>query len=116
MRVGVIGTGHVGLPTAATLAHVGHDVTATDADPEKIEVLQRGGVPFFEPGLEELVRAVVGQRRLSFTSDPAEAVAGARVAFLCVGTPPRASGEANLIAVEQSAELVGRHVTGPLVV
>jgi UDPglucose 6-dehydrogenase len=116
MRVGVIGTGHVGLPTAATLAHVGHDVTATDADPEKIEVLQRGGVPFFEPGLEELVRAVVGQGRLSFTSDPAEAVAGARVAFLCVGTPPRASGEANLIAVEQSAELVGRHVTGPLVV
>jgi len=56
VKVGVIGTGHVGLPTAATLAHIGHQVTATDADREKIEALLRGGTPFFEPGLEELVR------------------------------------------------------------
>jgi UDPglucose 6-dehydrogenase len=116
MKVGVVGTGHVGLPTAATLAHVGHDVMATDADGEKIELLHRGGMPFFEPGLEELVRAGVESGRLRFTGDPPEALREAQVAFLCVGTPPRASGEANLIAVEQSADLVGRHATGPTVI
>jgi UDPglucose 6-dehydrogenase len=116
MKVGVIGTGHVGLPTAATLAHVGHEVMATDADGEKIELLHRGGMPFFEPGLEELVRAGVEGGRLRFTADPPEALREAQVAFLCVGTPPRTSGEANLIAIEQSADLVGRHATGPTVV
>jgi UDPglucose 6-dehydrogenase len=116
MKVGVIGAGHVGLPTAATLAHIGHEVAATDTDREKIEVLNAGGMPFFEPGLEDLVRAGVQGGRLRFTADPPEALRDARVAFLCVGTPPRSSGEANLIAVEQSADLVGRHVTGPTVV
>jgi UDPglucose 6-dehydrogenase len=116
MKVGVIGAGHVGLPTAATLAHIGHDVTATDADQEKIQLLGRGVLPFFEPGLEELVRGEVEAGRLRFTGDPAEALDDARVAFLCVGTPPRSSGEANLIAVEESAALVGRHATGPTVV
>ena len=116
MKVGVIGTGHVGLPTAATLAHVGHEVTATDADHEKIQVLRRGGMPFFEPGLEDLVRGEVEAGRLRFTADPAEALTDARVAFVCVGTPPRSSGEANLIAIEQSTELVGRHAKGPTVV
>jgi UDPglucose 6-dehydrogenase len=116
MKVGVIGAGHVGLPTAATLAHIGHEVAATDTDREKIEVLNAGGMPFFEPELEDLVRAGVRGGRLRFTADPPEALRDARVAFLCVGTPPRSSGEANLIAVEQSADLVGRHVTGPTVV
>ena len=116
MKVGVIGTGHVGLPTAATLAHIGHDVTATDADQEKIEVLRRGGMPFFEPALEDLVRGEVEVGRLRFTADPAEALTDARVAFVCVGTPPRSSGEANLIAVERSAEIVARHAAGPTVV
>ncbi|MGH2653574.1 MAG: UDP-glucose dehydrogenase family protein [Actinomycetota bacterium] len=116
MKVGVVGTGHVGLPTAATLAHVGHEVMATDADGDKIELLHRGGMPFFESGLEELVRAGVEKGRLRFTADPPGALREAQVAFLCVGTPPRASGEANLIAVEQSADLVGRYATGPTVV
>ncbi|MGH2764835.1 MAG: UDP-glucose dehydrogenase family protein [Actinomycetota bacterium] len=116
MKVGVIGTGHVGLPTAATLAHIGHEVTAIDADHEKIEALVRGGVPFFEPGLEELVRKGREAERLAFTSDPAQAMAGTRVAFLCVGTPPKATGEANLTAIERSAELVAGHATGPVVV
>src|SRR5918996_1728315 len=116
MKVGMIGTGHVGLPTAATLAQVGHEVMATDADGEKIEVLHRGRMPFFEPGLEELVRAGVESGRLRFTPHPPEALREARVAFICVGTPPRTSGEANLIAIEQSADLVGRHAKGPTVV
>src|SRR5919106_7048916 len=116
MKVGVIGPGHVGLPTAATLAHIGHDVTATDADREKTEAPRLGGMPFFEPALEELVRGEVEVGRLRFTADPAEALTDARVAFVCVGTPPRSSGEANLIAVERSAEIVARHAAGPTVV
>ncbi len=115
MKVAVIGTGHVGLTTAATLAHIGHDVTATDSDGEKIELLRRGGMPFFEPGLEELVRDGGEVGRLRFTADPVEALRDARVAFLCVGTPPRSSGEANLTAVERSAELVGVHAGGTTV-
>lgn len=116
VNVGVIGVGHVGLPTAAALARIGQHVKGTDTDPDKIEVLLGGRLPFYEPGLEELVKEAVGEGRLRFTADPAEALQDVRVAILCVGTPPRSSGEASLIAVERSAELVGRHATGPVVV
>lgn len=116
MKIGIIGAGHVGLPTAAALAHLGHDVTAADADREKIQVLAGGSVPFYEPGLEDLVREEREAGRLRFTEDPARALPGVRVAFLCVGTPPTASGDANLSAIERSAELVARHATGPVVV
>lgn len=116
MQVGIIGTGHVGLPTAGALTRFGHRVVATDADREKIELLARGTMPFYEPGLEGLIREATGAGRLTFEEDPGQAVAGARVVFICVGTPPRASGEANLIAVERSAEVVARHATQPVVI
>jgi UDPglucose 6-dehydrogenase len=113
MRVAIIGAGHVGLPTAAALAHLGHEVSLTDADPEKLASLRAGRVPFHEPGLPELVREGMEAGRLSLASEVQ--VAGARMALICVGTPPRASGEANLAAVEHSAEVVARHATGPMV-
>jgi UDPglucose 6-dehydrogenase len=116
MKVGIVGTGHVGLPTAAVLAHIGHEVTATDADREKIEILLEGGTPFYEPGLGDLVRQGVEARRLRFTADAEAALRDVHIAFLCVGTPPRATGETNLTAIEQSAELVARNATGPIVV
>ncbi|HEX2026072.1 MAG TPA: UDP-glucose/GDP-mannose dehydrogenase family protein [Actinomycetota bacterium] len=116
MNVGIVGTGHVGLPTAAALAHLGHTVTATDADRERIEGLARGSSPFFEPGLDELVERGVAAGRLSFTADPAEAISRAEVVFLCVGTPPTATGEANLSAIERAAEVVARHAGGTVVV
>lgn len=116
MKVGIVGTGHVGLPTAAVLAHLGHQVGATDADGEKIEMLARGGMPFFEPGLEELVREGVEHGRLQFSEDPREVLEDVRVAFLCVGTPPSTSGEANLLAVERSAEVVVASARGPTVI
>ncbi|MBA3431522.1 MAG: UDP-glucose/GDP-mannose dehydrogenase family protein [Actinobacteria bacterium] len=100
MRVAVIGTGHVGLITCASLAALGHDVVGTDADEEKISLLESGVAPFFEPGLQDLVNEGVAQGKLRFTSDPEEALPGAEVVFICVGTPPRASGEANLAFVE----------------
>ena len=115
MQVGIVGVGHVGLPTAAALAHVGHDVVAMDSDPKKIESLNLGLMPFFEEGMEEMVAEQLAAGRLRFTSDVAEVVKDAEVVFICVGTPPRASGEANLLAVEQAAEAVASHATRDLV-
>lgn len=116
MRVGVIGTGHVGLVTCVTLAALGHDVVGTDQDAEKIALLGAGRAPFYEPGVEELLAEGLESGRLSFTEQPAEAIAGAEVVLISVGTPPHASGEANLIAVENAARAVARHATGECVV
>ncbi len=116
MRVGVIGTGHVGLITCVSLAEVGHDVVGMDADAAKLASLTEGVMPFYEPGVDQLLRANLKAGRLRFTVDAADAVAGADVVFICVGTPPRASGEANLLAVEHAARQVAADATAPLVV
>jgi UDPglucose 6-dehydrogenase len=116
MRIGVIGTGHVGLVTCATLAALGHDVTGTDSDAEKIAVIKSGRSPFHEPGLEDLMKREMAAGRLAFSTEAAPAIAGSEVVFLCVGTPPKASGEASLVAVESAARTVAREATGPLVV
>ena len=105
-----MGTGHVGLPTAAALAHIGHEVVATDADPAKMELLAQGEMPFFEPGLEGLVRESLESGRLSFSTDTRFLMEGAQVVFICVGTPTREStGEANLLAIERAAGRVAEH-------
>jgi UDPglucose 6-dehydrogenase len=116
VRVAVIGVGHVGLVTAAALAQFGHEVVGLDEDPAKIESLRKGVAPFFEPGLQELLDSTIAAGRLKFTDDPVTALAGARCAFICVGTPARADGEANLLAVERAAEAVATHATGDMVV
>ncbi|HYZ47100.1 MAG TPA: UDP-glucose/GDP-mannose dehydrogenase family protein [Actinomycetota bacterium] len=116
MRVGVIGTGHVGLITCVSLASIGHEVVGTDADEAKIGRLQAGESPFYEPGVQEMLVDGLASGRLSFTAEPSQAIAGADVVFICVGTPPRADGEANLVAVEHAARTVARHATGPVVV
>lgn len=116
MRIAVIGTGHVGLVTCATVAEIGHEVVGVDQDPAKLETIRRGRSPFYEPGLDDVLGRNLTEGRLRFVSDVGEAVAGAQVVFICVGTPPRASGEANLLAVEQAARQVAREATGPLVV
>lgn len=112
MRVAVVGTGHVGLVTASTLAYLGHEVVGLDNDPEKIRLLREGTAPFYEPGLEELVAEVTASGRLTFADDLAEAIPGREVVFICVGTPARASGEANLVAVEIAGRDIARHATG----
>lgn len=111
MRLAVIGTGHVGLVTCATLGALGHEVTGVDQDKDKIAALQGGQIPFFEAGLKELVAEMTAAGRLRFTNDIGDAVKDAQAVFLCVGTPPRASGEANLIAVERAARSAARHMT-----
>lgn len=116
MRVGVIGTGHVGLITSATMACLGHDVVGNDLDEEKITALQSGHAPFYEPGLPELLEQTLASGKLSFSDDPADAIKDAEVIFICVGTPPKASGEANLIAVESTAKDVARYARSGAVV
>ncbi|MBA2312720.1 MAG: UDP-glucose/GDP-mannose dehydrogenase family protein [Actinobacteria bacterium] len=116
MKVGVVGTGHVGLVTCASLAAVGHDVVGNDLDEEKVAQLRRGDPWFYEPGLKELLGETMQAGKLRFTSDPGEAMSGAEVVFICVGTPPRASGEANLIAVEHAARNVAKHADRDVVV
>jgi UDPglucose 6-dehydrogenase len=116
MRVGVIGLGHVGLPTAAALAKIGHEVTACDSDAARVGQLSQGVVPFYEPGLESLVGEGLAADRLTFSSEAKEVVVASAVVFICVGTPPRASGEADLRAVEAAAEMIATHAAGSLVV
>jgi UDPglucose 6-dehydrogenase len=112
MRVAVVGTGHVGLVSCVTFASLGHEVVGTDSDAEKIEALNNGVVPFYEPGVEELLHEGIANGRVSFVDDYERAVPDANVVFICVGTPPRVSGEANLIAVEKAAREVARYAIG----
>jgi UDPglucose 6-dehydrogenase len=115
VRIAVIGTGHVGLVAAVTFAEIGHTVTATDVDEEKITPLRLGIAPFFEPGLDNLLRMHTTTGRLSFATSTREAVLGAEAAFVCVGTPPKATGEANLVAVERAAADVATYADDGLV-
>ena len=110
MKIVVVGTGYVGLVTGTCFAESGHEVVCVDLDEGKIATLRGGGVPIYEPGLEELVRRNVKERRLSFTSSLAEAMPGAEVAFIAVGTPPGETGEADLRHVLAAAEDVGRAI------
>lgn len=107
MRVCVIGTGYVGLVTGACLAHVGHEVVCIDRDQDKIDGLNRGVMPIFEPGLPDMVAAQRAAGRLAFSTQLAEGVQRAQVVFITVGTPPRADGEADLQYVESVARSIG---------
>jgi UDPglucose 6-dehydrogenase len=110
MNVGVIGTGHVGLVAAVSFAEMGHRVVGVDANQENVELLLRGVAPFYEPGVTHLLRKNQAIGRLTFSPRISEGVSEAEVVFICVGTPSRASGEANLAAVERAAVEVVRQV------
>ena len=116
MKIAVVGTGYVGLVTGAGFSDFGHDVTCVDIDPKRVASLQRNEIPFFEPGLPELVRRNVSLGRLHFTSSTPEAVAGAQVAFIAVGTPSSADGSADLSHVLEAARQIGTALTGFAVV
>ena len=107
MQICIVGTGYVGLVTGTCLAEVGHQVVCVDDDRKKVEVLQAGGIPIYEPGLEELVARNRRKGQLAFTADLKEGIEAATVVFICVGTPPLEDGDADLSAVEQVARRVG---------
>lgn len=117
MRLAMIGTGYVGLVSGTCFAEFGVDVTCVDIDAGKIEMLNRGEIPIFEPGLDDLVAKQVKAGRLSFTTDLAEAMKGADAVFIAVGTPPRAEdGHADLKYVYAAAEQVAKLAEGYTVV
>jgi UDPglucose 6-dehydrogenase len=110
MRVTIFGTGYVGLVTGTCLAEVGNDVVCVDVDKSKIERLERGEMPIFEPGLAELVEDNRKTGRLRFTTDAASAIAHGRIVFIAVGTPPDEDGSADLKYVLAVARTVGKHI------
>ena len=116
MKISVFGAGYVGLVTAACFAEVGHHVTCCDNDPTKIGSLRGGKVPFFEPGLAELVSSGVKSGRIDFTTDAAAAVSASRVAVLAVGTPPNSDGSTDLDQIHSVAKEIRGHVKGHLTV
>jgi UDPglucose 6-dehydrogenase len=115
-KIAVIGLGYVGLVTGAGLADLGNNVTGVDIDEARINLLKAGEMPIYEPGLGELVERSVRAGRLRFTSSYAEALGEAEFAFICVGTPSGAEGEADLAYVRQAAESIGRAMQRPLIV
>ena len=112
MKITVIGTGYVGLVTGTCLAEVGNEVLCLDVDPTKIEILKSGGIPIYEPGLEDMVKRNVAAGRLHFTTDIEESVAFGQIQFIAVGTPPDEDGSADLQYVVAAARNIGRHMTG----
>ncbi len=116
MRVCIFGTGYVGLVTGTCLAEVGHDVLCVDVDAAKVEGLNRGVVPIFEPGLTPMVQANHAEGRLRFSTDAAAGIAHGEVIFIAVGTPPDEDGSADLQYVLAVARSVGKHLQRPVVV
>jgi UDPglucose 6-dehydrogenase len=110
MRITVVGTGYVGLVVGAGLAETGNDVICCDIDAAKIARLNSGEIPIYEPGLEPLVARNLADRRLSFTTDVAAAVATGEIIFIAVGTPPGEDGSADLQHVLAVAETIGRNM------
>lgn len=112
MKVTIIGSGYVGLVTGACLAELGNDVFCLDVDEKKIAMLNAGGVPIYEPGLQEIIQRNRAAGRLTFSTDVAASVDHADVQFIAVGTPPDEDGSADLKYVLAAARNIGRHMTG----
>ena len=117
MRLAVIGCGYVGLVTGACLAAAGHEVFCTDIDESRIDQLKAGKVPIYEQHLEEVLKRAAADKKITFTADAGEAIRAGEVIFICVGTPPRESGEADLSAIDHVARQVAKEArTSKLVV
>ena len=112
MHIGIIGTGYVGLVTGACFAEFGLFVTCVDKDEKKIKSLKKGLIPFYEPGLDELVKRNIKQGRLEFTTKINKAVESSLVIFIAVGTPRRGDGSADLRYVEEVAREIAKHIDG----
>ncbi|HSZ01611.1 MAG TPA: UDP-glucose/GDP-mannose dehydrogenase family protein [Terriglobales bacterium] len=111
MKLSVIGAGYVGLTTAAGFAQIGHEVFCSESDPDKLAKLQNGGMPLFEPHLENVIKSVRRAGRLRFGSTE-DAIAWGDAIFICVGTPPLANGDADLSAIEGVARAIAKRAPG----
>lgn len=112
VNIAIVGTGYVGLVTGACFAEVGHQVICVDNDPRKVELLRQGGIPIYEPGLEEIVKRNVAAGRLRFSGEIAEGVRDSEVIFIAVPTPPRPDGSVDMSFVEKVAREIAGALTG----
>ncbi len=116
MRLSVIGCGYVGLVTGACLAEAGHEVVCTDIDQERIAKLNAGGVPIYERHLHQILKSAHKAGRISYTDDAGEAIRAGDAIFICVGTPPKDSGEADLSAIDHVARQIAAEAKSPKLV
>lgn len=116
MRLTVIGCGYVGLVTGACLAAAGHEVHCTDIDEKRIDQLKAGKVPIYEEHLDEVLKRAVAGKKISYTTDTGEAIRAGEVIFICVGTPPKESGEADLSAIDHVARQIATEARTPKLV
>src|SRR5215207_3557637 len=116
MKIAVVGTGYVGLVAGACLAENGNEVVCVDKDETKVRTLQRGQIPIYEPGLEELVRRNRAEKRLTFTTDLPKGTRTSQIVFIAVGTPTGEDGSADLQHVLGVAREIGRAMNGYKVV
>ncbi len=110
MDICIVGTGYVGLVTGTIFAHKGHNVICIDKEEDKIQMLEQGRMPIYEPGLEEMVKKNVAEGRLKFSTDIKKGVSSSRIIFIAVGTPPSEDGRADLSYIEQVARQIARHM------
>jgi UDPglucose 6-dehydrogenase len=116
LRLSVIGCGYVGLVTGACLAEAGHEVVCTDIDADRIAQLNAGGLPIYEEYLEEILASARKAGRISYTGDAGEAIRAGEAIFICVGTPPKESGEADLSAIDHVARQIAAEARTPKLV
>jgi UDPglucose 6-dehydrogenase len=116
LRLSVIGCGYVGLVTGACLAEAGHEVVCTDIDADRIAKLNAGGVPIYEEHLEQILASTRKAGRISYTADAGEAIRAGQAIFICVGTPPKESGEADLSAIDHVARQIAAEARTPKLV
>ncbi len=116
MRLSVIGCGYVGLVTGACFAEAGHEVVCTDVDRERIAKLNAGGIPIYEEHLDQILASAHKAGRISYTDDAGEAIRAGDAIFICVGTPPKDSGEADLSAIDNVARQIAAEAKSPKLV
>lgn len=110
MKITIIGSGYVGLVTGACFADLGNTVICADNDEKKVEMLRKGDIPIYEPGLEELVKKNCVRNRLVFTTDIKQAARDAEIIFICVGTPPKSDGSADLTGIEKVSRVLAESI------
>jgi UDPglucose 6-dehydrogenase len=116
LKISVVGTGYVGLVTGACFAAIGHEVVCTDNDASKIKTLEAGGIPIYEPGLENVIPKAHKEGRLNYSANLADAVTFGDAIFICVGTPPLPNGDADLSAIDHVARLIATEAKSPKLV
>ncbi|MDO9128115.1 MAG: nucleotide sugar dehydrogenase, partial [Parvibaculum sp.] len=116
MKIAMIGTGYVGLVSGTCFAEIGHEVVCVEKDPAKVVRLQQGEIPIYDPGLEDVFTRNVEAGRLTFTSEAGPAVASSDAVFICVGTPPREDGDADLSYVYAAAAEIAPYLMNYTVV